>query len=71
MSISSEYKRVADGLAEEVRASPASRRTWRKVTTLLSMFGVHRLTEPVRDRIGEALEQAGLMADPPLATVDG
>lgn len=34
------------------------------------MFGVQRLTEQVRLRIGEALEEAGLIADPPLATVE-
>ncbi|MDA0161287.1 hypothetical protein OM076_13500 [Solirubrobacter ginsenosidimutans] len=61
---------TAEALAEEVAASTSSRRTWRKVTTLLDRFGVHRLTTPVRHRIAEALDVAGLLVEPPFTEVE-
>ena len=55
---------VADDLAAAV--ARANGRTWRKVTTILDLFGVHRLTPAVRGRIAEALDEAGLEVRPPL-----
>jgi hypothetical protein len=43
--------------------------TWRKVTTLLDVFGAYRLTTRVRERMEAALEQAGLEAKPPIRQV--
>lgn len=59
----------AQVLAEEVRRGEGRRRTWRKVTTLLHLFGVTKLTDNVRSRIGAALEAAGLEVEPPLSDV--
>src|SRR4051794_39777086 len=61
---------VAKSLAAEVRAAEGRRRTWRKVTTLLDLFGVYRLTPAVRERIGVALRAAGLVAEPPIEIVE-
>ena len=60
---------VAAALADEVRGS-ADRRTWRKVTTLLDKFNTYRLTGAARQRIGAALDDAGLVCDPPLDEVE-
>src|SRR3954469_24434444 len=54
---------TATALAQQVAAS-ADGVTWRKTTTLLDLFGAYRLTSEVRDRIGAALEGAGLIAKP-------
>ena len=55
--------RTAAQLAEQVTAS-ADGVTWRKMTTLLDLFGAYRLTTNVRERIATALEDAGLDAKP-------
>jgi hypothetical protein len=55
---------AAAEVAEAVRR--AGGRTWRKVTTLLSMFGVHRLTPAVRERMSRALAAEGVVVSPPL-----
>lgn len=70
MAVSPEYRAKAEQLASEVAAATGSRRTWRKVTTLLAHFGVYRLTPAVRMRIGDALRAAGIDADPPLDVVE-
>ena len=59
-------REVAERLARDVAAS-ASGLTWRKVTTLLDLFGAYRLTQDVRERIGSAIAAAGLEAKPPIA----
>src|SRR3954471_23682083 len=56
---------TAAKLAEQVRAS-ADGVTWRKMTTLLDLFGAYRLTTNVRTRIATALAEAGLDAKPPI-----
>jgi hypothetical protein len=61
---------IAQQLARDVAASTASRRTWRKVTTLLELFGVYRLTSAVRERIADALDEAGLVTDPSFRDVE-
>ena len=70
MAVSPEYRAKAEQLASEVAAATGSRRTWRKVTTLLAHFGVYRLTPAVRVRIGDALREAGIDAAPPLDVVE-
>lgn len=62
---------VAQAIAAEVRraAEAEQRRSWRKVTTLLSAFEVYRLTQASRQRIGQALTDAGLVLDPPFDVV--
>src|SRR4051812_38941698 len=70
MAVSEDDRAAAERLAREVAASSGSRRTWRKVTTLLDLFGVYRFTDTVRGRSGGALEAAGLIAAPPLAEVE-
>ena len=63
---------IAKRLADEVARAAAEgrRRSWRKVTTLLAMFGVYRFTPLVRDRLATALESAGLEVEPSLSSVD-
>src|SRR5690348_11964702 len=60
---------VAAALAEQVRAS-ADGVTWRKMTTLLDLFGAYRLTTKVRERIAHALTEAGLDAKPAIADAE-
>src|SRR3954464_14720771 len=60
---------VAAALAKQVKAS-ADGVTWRKMTTLLDLFGAYRLTTDVRHRIATALEQAGLDAKPQIADAE-
>jgi hypothetical protein len=45
---------VAEALAQQVTAS-ADGVTWRKLTTLLDLFGAYRLTSEVRNRVAHAL----------------
>src|SRR3954454_19166615 len=59
---------TAAALAQQVAAS-ADGVTWRKVTTLLDLFGAYRLTTDVRRRIASALEAADLIAKPPISDV--
>src|SRR2546423_7696664 len=59
---------TAAALGQQVAAS-ADGVTWRKVTTLLDLFGVYRLTTDVRRRIATALEAADLIAKPPISDV--
>jgi CorA-like Mg2+ transporter protein len=59
---------TAATLARQVAAS-ADGVTWRKTTTLLDLFGAYRLTTEVRERVAMALDQAGLIAKPPIAEV--
>src|SRR3954465_7691547 len=61
--------RTAAALAEQVKAS-ADGVTWRKMTTLLDLFGAYRLTTEVRRRIATALDQAGLDAKPAIADTE-
>src|SRR4051794_32479110 len=68
--VSAQDLAAARQLADEVAASTGSRRTWRKVTTMLELFGVYRLTGAVRERIAQALDEAGLIADPPFREVE-
>src|SRR4051794_3724640 len=58
---------AARELAEAVR--DANGRTWRKVTSVLSTFGVSRLTPDVRSRIDEALAAEGIDVEPRFAEV--
>jgi hypothetical protein len=67
--VSPDDGRVASRLADEVEAAEGSR-TWRKVTTLLDLFGAHRLSPEVRERIGAAVEGAGLEIKPSLDEVE-
>src|SRR3954453_5957972 len=60
---------IAAALAEKVRAS-ADGVTWRKMTTLLDLFGAYRLTTNVRQRIAPPLAEAGLDAKPPITHVE-
>ena len=62
---------AARALAEEVRTASlrGQRRSWRKVTTILSTFGLYKLTDASRGRIAEALCDAGLTVDPPFSEV--
>jgi hypothetical protein len=60
---------AARALAQQVTAS-ADGVTWRKITTLLDLFGAYRLTTEVRNRVAQALEEAGLEAKPPLSDVE-
>ena len=59
---------IAAALARKVAAS-ADGVTWRKTTTLLDLFGAYRLTTSVRERISQALGEAGLVAKPSIADV--
>lgn len=59
---------VAAGLAEEVRAEPGFR-GWRRMTTLLDLFGHYRLTPDTRDLIANALAGANLHAEPDIHDV--
>ena len=61
---------VAREIAAEVQALEGRRRTWRKVTSILHRFGVYRLTSGVRERLTEALLEAGLDLEPSLLEVD-
>src|SRR4051812_20694317 len=60
---------TAAALADQVKAS-ADGVTWRKMTTLLDLFGAYRLTHEVRARVAAALEQAGLDAKPAIADAE-
>src|SRR5918912_880086 len=60
---------VAARLAREVEAS-VNATTWRKVTTLLDLFGAYRLTDDVRARMAAAIAAAGLDAKPPITDVE-
>jgi hypothetical protein len=69
MTVRREDQVVATVLAEEVTATEIGK-TWRKVTTLLDLFGAYRLTPEVRARLGEALAGAGLAVKPSLVEVE-
>jgi Mg2+ and Co2+ transporter CorA len=58
---------VARTLANEVARHP---RTWRRMTTLLDRFGETQLTPQVRTRIAKALNDADLVAHPPIERVE-
>lgn len=60
---------VARRLADDLRHQ-GQRRTWRKATTLLAMFGAAKLTPNVRTRISTALDEAGVGAEPPIELLD-
>jgi hypothetical protein len=62
---------VAQRLAAEVMAArqAGQRRSWRKVTTLLDLFRVSRLTPDVRRRIDAALRSAGIETEPAMSEV--
>src|SRR3712207_2351081 len=62
---------IAQEIAQSVRLaeSQSKRRSWRKVTTLLAAFGLYNLTDAARGRIGRALDEAGLVVEPPIAVV--
>ena len=60
---------AAEALAVQVRASDDGV-AWRKVTTLLDLFGAYRLTSLVRDQIASALSEAGLEAKPSIAQIE-
>jgi hypothetical protein len=60
---------VAQELVRQVRASGRPR-TWRRMTTILSAYGVYRLTDSVRDRIQVAFTAAGLSTEPSLEKVE-
>src|SRR3954453_15581064 len=60
---------IAAALAKQVKAS-ADGVTWRKMTTLLDLFGAYRLTTNVRRRITTALTEAGLDAKPLIADAE-
>ena len=60
---------AAEALAVQVRASDDGV-AWRKVTTLLDLFGAYRLTSRVRDQIASALSEAGLEAKPSIAQIE-
>lgn len=59
---------VAESLATQVREAEANgqRRTWRKMSTLVSMFGGKRLTGGLRARMAQSLHAAGLDTEPSL-----
>ena len=59
----------ARGLAEEIRSSGRPR-TWRKMTTVLSAYGVHRLTDTVRARVAKDFADAGLECEPSMLEAD-
>src|SRR5918911_3272810 len=60
---------IAARLAGEVESS-VNATTWRKVTTLLDLFGAYRLTDDVRARMAAAIAAAGLDAKPPITDVE-
>src|SRR5918911_1649874 len=60
---------IAARLAGEVESS-VNATTWRKVTTLLDLFGAYRLTDDVRSRMAAAIAAAGLDAKPPITDVE-
>jgi hypothetical protein len=62
---------IAREIAQSVRLaeSQSKRRSWRKMTTLLAAFGLYNLTDAARSRIGRALDEAGLVVEPPIAVV--
>jgi hypothetical protein len=60
---------IAQGIVQQIEASGRPR-TWRRMTTILSAFGVYRLTPLVRRRIEVAFDGAGLSTEPSLSTVD-
>lgn len=59
------------GIADAVRQAEVlgKRRSWRKVTSLLSNFGLYNLTDGSRARIGDALAAAGLLTEPSMQSV--
>ena len=56
---------IADALAAQVTAANGSGKTWRKMTSLLDMWGHNRLTPAVKARMADALEQR-FEVSPPL-----
>src|SRR2546423_9897632 len=60
---------TAAALAQQVAAS-ADGVTWRKMTTLLDLFGAYRLTTNVRERIAMALAEAGLDPKPAIGDAE-
>lgn len=61
----------AKSLADEVRSAEVNeqRRSWRKVTTILSTLGVSRLTPAVRGAVARALADVGLACEPSMEWV--
>jgi hypothetical protein len=62
-------RKAAEKLAQEVRTASGGPRTWRRVASLLEMFGVERLSDDVRERIATALADVRIEVQPPLETV--
>src|SRR3954469_22412962 len=60
-----DFAAMARTLAGEIGAEPGSR-GWRRVTTLLDLFGLYRLTTDSRARLAIALAGGGREADPPI-----
>lgn len=63
-------RRVADEIAEHVRARNGRRGGWFEVRSLLGHFGIDRFSEEARERMTAALAEAGLEVAPPLAQTD-
>ena len=67
-SITSGDREAAARLADQIQQAEANgqRRSWRKVATLVNLFGGTRLTSGLRARMAAALDEAGLEVEPPL-----
>jgi Mg2+ and Co2+ transporter CorA len=63
-----DFASVAHRLAGEIGDEPGWR-GWRRVNTLLDLFGLYRLTPDTRTRIAAALADAKLEAEPPIERV--
>ncbi len=64
--VTAKMRAGAEALAEQVRAADQAeqRRSWRKVTTIMSAFGISRLTPSARESVAEVLISVGLECEP-------
>ena len=68
--MSADARSEALALALRSRLAASNGHGRRKAATLFGHFGVRRLTAGAREEVSQALEDAGIVVDPPLAAVD-
>ncbi|PZS32763.1 MAG: hypothetical protein DLM58_09210 [Pseudonocardiales bacterium] len=70
MSENSSDREIAERIAGQVQGRSGRRGGWFEIRTLMTEFGIPRLSQEASRRMASALSDVGLTVDPPLATVE-
>ncbi|MEP7019472.1 MAG: CorA family divalent cation transporter [Pseudonocardiales bacterium] len=70
MSENSSDREIAERIAGQVQGRSGRRGGWFEIRTLMTEFGIPRLSQEASQRMASALSDVGLTVDPPLATVE-